>query len=449
MFKIRASKYRHVFCDEPKPELCWQGFLLSTVTGDQQYIKASSKYFAVALRGGGGPFAVCRHDRPGRFEPGTSQIVQGHTGAVLDFDWNPFDDSMVATGSEDTTIKIWGIPEDWEPTDAAGNSKKGQNLKESLVDLTGHRKKVTFLRFNPTAGNVIASASTDYSVKVWDIEKGEEISSFDQMGNLTQDVVWDFRGDNYATSCKDKIVRLMDGRTSTVSSTIEKAHEGSKSVKLVYLDNGKLLSTGFSRHSSREMKIWDLSNLSKPLSTEKLDNASGVIFPMYDRDSKILYLCGKGDGNIRPFEFEDRSPYVFRLNEGFRSKLSSKGICVIPKRGNNIMGCETARLLKVTNEQSVHPLSYIVPRKNDAFQDDIFPDCAAPEPAHTADEWLAGSSMDPVTMSLNPAINKGNIGGAKKVFKARTVAQVSSELKEANERIQYLEKKLTENGISF
>jgi coronin-1B/1C/6 len=37
--------------------------LLSTVTGEQQYIKASAKYFAVALRGGGDPMAVCRLDR--------------------------------------------------------------------------------------------------------------------------------------------------------------------------------------------------------------------------------------------------------------------------------------------------------------------------------------------------------------------------------------------------
>jgi len=425
--------------------------LLSTVTGEQQYIKASAKYFAVALRGGGGPMAVCRLDRPGRFEPGTSQIVEGHTGAVLDFDWNPFDDSMLASASEDTTIKIWSIPDDWEPTDEKGDAKAGNNLSESLVDLQGHRKKVTLVRFHPTVANVLASTAADSSVRVWDIEKGEVINAFEGMGDLAQDIVWDVRGDNYATSCKDKIIRLHDGRTGTVSRAIDNAHEGVKGVKLAYLANsGKLLSTGTSKQSAREIKIWDLRNTASPLHTEKIDTASGVLIPIFDNDSGIFYLCGKGDSTIRLFEFEDRDPYLFKLNDGFRSILSSKGICMIPKRGNDIMACETARLLKLTNEQTVQPLSWIVPRKSDAFQPDIFPDCPAAVPAHTVDQWIAGSSKDPVTTSLDPAKSTGKkSGGAKKAFMVRTVAVVENELKEGKQRIKYLESKLQQHGISY
>mmetsp|Transcript_27265 Transcript_27265/g.41878 ORF Transcript_27265/g.41878 Transcript_27265/m.41878 type:complete len:451 (+) Transcript_27265:146-1498(+) len=447
-FKLRTSKYRHVFCDPPKPEQCWTGMRLSTVTGDQQYIKASAKYYIIALAGGGGPMHVGRLDRPGRFESGTSPIVHGHTGSVLDFDFNPFDDSLFASGSEDTTIKIWGIPEEWEPTDDHGNAKKGENLSESLTDLVGHRKKVTLVRFNPTANNVLASASADGSVKVWDIEKGESISSFDDVHDLTQDIVWDYKGDNYFTSCKDKVVRIMDARTGTVASSIETAHEGVKSVKLVYLGKGdKFLSVGSSKQSSREVKIWDLKNLQKPVHTETIDTASGVLLPMYDHDTSVLYLAGKGDGILRPFEFEDKDPYLHRLNDGFRSTQPCKGICMVPKRGLNVMACESARLLKLTNNHGVHPLSFTVPRKSDAFQDDIFPDCAGPMPAHSAEEWAAGSSKEPVTMSLNPA----DAGKAKPVLKKafKSVTQLNSELDQARARIDYLESKLKENSIAY
>jgi len=145
----------------------------------------------------------------------------------LDFDFNPFDDSMFASGSEDTTIKIWSIPDDWEPTDDNGRAKKGTNLTESLVDLVGHKKKVTLLRFHPTASNVLASTSADYTVKVWDVEKGEEISSFAGFGdNLIQDMVWDTRGEHYATSCKDKSVRFTDPRSGVLSGQIDRAHDG-------------------------------------------------------------------------------------------------------------------------------------------------------------------------------------------------------------------------------
>jgi len=447
MFKIRHSKYRHVFCDQPKPDQCFTGFKLSTVTGDQQYIKASAKYYVVSLFGGGGPMHVGRLDRPGRFEAGTSCQVEGHTGAVLDFDFNPFDDSMFASASDDTTIKIWNIPEDWEPTDEKGLAKAGVNLTEPLIDLAAHKKKVTLLRFHPTAANVLASTSADYTVKTWDIEMQEEISTFSDFGdNLIQDLIWDMRGDMLATSCKDKGVRFIDPRTGQLSASIKKAYDGLKSVKLAYLgETGKFLTTGTSRQ--REVKIWDLKNLSQPLHTEALDTASGALLPLFDNDTNVLYLCGKGDGIIRPYEFEDKAPYFHKLNDGFRSTMPAKGCCLVPKRGNNIMDCETARILKVTNNEGIHPLSFTVPRKSDAFQDDIFPDCPSSQPAHTADEWKEGSSKLPITSSLNPAL-AGKTMTSKKT-KLRTVATVSAELKEAKGRIKYLESKLTENRIEF
>lgn len=47
---IRSSHYRHVYVDPPKAENCYKGFRLATVTGEQQYIKGNTKFFAVALQ---------------------------------------------------------------------------------------------------------------------------------------------------------------------------------------------------------------------------------------------------------------------------------------------------------------------------------------------------------------------------------------------------------------
>lgn len=140
MFKIRQSKYRHVYCDAPKNAMNHTGFRVATATGEQQYIKASTKYWSVAMFGGGGPLVVGRHDRPGRFEDGASPILKGHSGTVLDTEWSPFDESMLATASEDCTIKLWSIPDDWEPTNEKGMGKKGDDFSDSLMDLDGHRK---------------------------------------------------------------------------------------------------------------------------------------------------------------------------------------------------------------------------------------------------------------------------------------------------------------------
>lgn len=451
MFKIRASKFRHVFCDQPKPEECWSEFRLSTVTGDQQYIKASGKYLSVGLSGGGGPMLVGRLDRPGRFEMGSCSQVSGHAGAVLDMDWNPFDDSMMATASEDTYVKVWQIPDDWEPTDEKGMPKAGPELKDCAASLQGHRKKVTLLRYHPTAGNTLLSTSADHTCKVWDVENQTAVTSFDDFSNLVHDLVWDTTGDMYATSCKDKTVRFIDPRSAGLASSIETAHDGAKSVKLVYVnDTGKMFSFGSSKQSSREIKVWDLAKMDKPIHTESIDTAAGGLIPLWDADTSVLYLCGKGDGIVRIYEYEDKSPYIFKLNDGFRSNTPGKGYCMVPKRGLNVMKHETARILKVTSNSGIHPLSFTVPRKSEAFQDDIFPPTAARVPAHSFAEWMEGSSKGPVKISLDPADDgKAPTATVAKKPAFKSVAVLAKELETANKRIEELEAKLKENNIAY
>lgn len=39
-------------------------------------------------------------------------LIKGHNGAIMDFDFSPFNDNLLATASEDGTVKLWVIPED-------------------------------------------------------------------------------------------------------------------------------------------------------------------------------------------------------------------------------------------------------------------------------------------------------------------------------------------------
>lgn len=61
------------------------------------------------------------------------------------------------------------------------------------------------------------SVSADMTVKLWDIEKGMEINTLDAHDQLIQDIVWDYIGTTYATSCKDKCVRIIDARAPVVA----------------------------------------------------------------------------------------------------------------------------------------------------------------------------------------------------------------------------------------
>ena len=77
---------------------------------------------------------------------------------------------------------------------------------------------------------------------------------------------------------------------------IDQAHAGAKSTKLSFLGGfDRLCSVGFTKQSQRQIKFWDVKKLGgEPVHQIQLDQASGVIIPYYDVDTRVLYLAGKG-----------------------------------------------------------------------------------------------------------------------------------------------------------
>ncbi|KAM3573332.1 hypothetical protein VYU27_004691 [Nannochloropsis oceanica] len=462
---VRASKYRHVYVQSPRTGEAYSNIRLSTAVGEQNYIKANPKYFAVALSGGGGPFTCISYENKGPL-PIAPPVFSGHTSNVLDFDFSPFHDHLIASASEDTSVKLWGIPEGG----MVGNQAQKTNISTPLIDLRAHERKVTLVKFHPTAANVLASVSADGMVKLWDVEGGREGGSCDVHQQLVQDVQWDWRGETFATTSKDKILRVIDGRTGAVAAERKEAHEGTKSSKCVWLgEKGLLLTVGFTKQSRRQMKIWDLKHLKQEIKTVDIDQAAGVIMPFFDADTNLLYLAGKGDGNIRYYEIVDGAPYIFPISE-HRSTTPCKGCCLVPKRGLSVLRCETARVLKLTSN-TVEALSFIVPRKGDFFQEDLFPPSFSGVPSHTASEWWAGSSKPPKVMSLDPAARErgkvanggkagsgvvpkaalggGGSGAGKPPAGGKTVGQLQKELDVALARISLLESRLRAAGLEY
>lgn len=141
------------------------------------------------------------------------------------------------------------------------------------------------------------------------------------------------------------------------------------------------------------MAIWDLRSPDSPLRQLDIDNSAGVIFPFYDEDTSILFLAGKGDGNIRYYELaEDLEPHRIDI---FGTNVPCKGISFIPKRKVDIQKCEIMRAVKLTNN-TIDLISFQVPRRGEAFADDIYPPCVNGSPAVSANEWAQGKDLPPL-----------------------------------------------------
>lgn len=389
---IRSSKFKHVYGSAVKKEKCYDNVAITKNAHDcSQFCAVNPKFVAIVTESsGGGSFIVIPIDFTGRQDVDAGRVT-GHRGPVLDIKWNPFNDNLIASASEDATIKIWHIPD-------MGPPRRG--ISDALVTLAEHKRRVSMIEWHPIAENILISAGFDCLIMIWHTSKAYLISIINCHPDTIQSMSLNRSGNLLATTCKDKVLRVIDLREGLVKSE-GIAHEGPKSTKVVFLgDSGKLFSTGFSRYSDRQWAVWDMNDLSLPLRLENIDSSSGVLFPFYDHDTKMVYVAGKGDGSIRYYEVTDHSPYCYYINQ-FMTGYPQRGLGIMPKRGLNTGINEVFRVYKLhATKPVVEPISFIVPRKSQVFQDDLYPDTAAPTPALTAEEWISGKNHVPILMSM-------------------------------------------------
>ncbi|KAG8233885.1 hypothetical protein J437_LFUL005212 [Ladona fulva] len=349
---VRSSKFRHVYGSPAKKEKCYENIKITKNAHDSHFCAVNPKFVAIVTEvAGGGAFLVLPIYKTGRLEFNAGRVT-GHRGPVLDIKWNPFNDNIIASCSDDCTVKLWYIPE----------GGLTSHLNEWLVDLRGHRRRVGHLEWHPTAENILLSAGFDHLVIVWDVGCEEAVSIIDVHPDVIYSMSFNYDGSLLATTCKDKKLRIIEPRRGIVLSE-GVCHLGTKASKVTFLGNlGRLFTVGFSRHSDRQYAVWDQDHLDHPLALETIDSSSGVLFPYYDHDTKIIFLAGKGDGNIRYYEVVDRAPWVHYLNQ-FPSGSPQRGLGAMPKRGCEVNRCEIFRFYKLHATKDVcEPVSMIVPR---------------------------------------------------------------------------------------
>lgn len=160
---VRNSKYRHVFGREFKKEQRYDNVRLSkSTTTESTMCAVNTKFVAVILEArGGGSFIVFPQEQYGRIENEHPKIT-GHKSAVLDVKWNPFNENLVASCSDDATVKVWQIPD----------GGLTEDMTDAAVVLKGHQRKVTILEWHPTAGDILFSGSADLTIRGWNIKTG-------------------------------------------------------------------------------------------------------------------------------------------------------------------------------------------------------------------------------------------------------------------------------------
>jgi F-box/WD-40 domain protein MET30 len=160
----------------------------------------------------------------------TTKILRGHSNGVMCIQ---FDDNILATGSYDSTIRIWDI-----------------DTGECLRILRGHSSGVRALQFDDTK---LISGSMDHDVRVWNWRTGECMSVMH--GHDAGVIAVNFEGNLLATGSVDKTVKIWNFKTQQKHTL-----RGHKDwVNAIKLDSAS--RTVFSASDDCTVRLWDLDIL--------------------------------------------------------------------------------------------------------------------------------------------------------------------------------------------
>lgn len=183
---------------------------------------------------------------------------------------------MIASASDDGKVMIWQVPQGFslltdaeEPTDVSPSAK-----------LTGHSRKVGQVLFNPAAENILASASGDLTIRLWDIGVGSAVHTL-KHPDIVQSLSWNADGTMLATTSRDKKLRVWDVRQERPTHE-SPGHEGAKNSRAVWLgEHNRVATTGFSKMSDRQLALWEPGNPNPIGGFTVLDSISGVCMPFW------------------------------------------------------------------------------------------------------------------------------------------------------------------------
>lgn len=159
----------------------------------------------------------------------TMKVFKGHTDGVMCLQ---FDESVLATGSYDATLKIWDI-------------ESGKELRT----LTGHTSVVRCLMFDD---NKLISGSLDRTLKIWNWRTGECLSTL--TGHTDGVVCLHFDGALMASGSIDKTVKIWN--FSDKSCTTLRGH--TNWVNSVRIDTAS--RTVLSASDDMTVRLWDLDS---------------------------------------------------------------------------------------------------------------------------------------------------------------------------------------------
>lgn len=301
--------------------------------------------------------------------------LAGHDAIVYSAAFHPRG-SLLATASEDETVKVWDL--------ASGEEK---------LTILGHSAKVYSVAFSPD-GERLATASRDKTVKVWDLA-GHEVLTLVGHEHWVNGVAFSPDGNRIATASWDGTARVWDS-VSGEELRVLSGHAGAVFC-VAFSSNGSLLATASADGTA---KVWDLDSIREPLTISgHVDDVYGVAFSPIE--SAIL-ATASGDKTVRiwdPSSGEELQVLSGHTNAVYGVAFSGNG--------RRLASAGFDRQVIVWDTSSGDILTTLSGHTARAFSVTFSPDgerLATTSADHTAKVWYAGPAEELPSLSVNTAL---------------------------------------------
>ena len=205
--------------------------------------------------------------------------LEGHTGSVRSVAFSP-DGTMLASGSQDSTIKLWNI-----------------GAKENIATLR-HAHWIRSVAFSPD-GTTFALGASDSTIKVWDIATQENIATLEGHTHRVRSVAFSPDGAMLASGSSDRTVKLWDIATGRTIATLEGHTAWVYSV--AYSPNGTMLASG---SSDNTVKLWDVK---RKENIATLEGHTGSIRSVAFSPDGTTFASGASDSTIKLWDVATRT----------------------------------------------------------------------------------------------------------------------------------------------